>query len=1784
MTKLTINKLSSNAFDVPRDIPFGFTIVKYVFHVLEAYDIVDFSFDLRQLPNLSPECWYDFIYDDYHIRVWTMISANDMLVAFSLILIADLFFPGALYMPEEIVISIRNGFNDIHINVSFPFSRRADVNYYLSHMDYYNSFNRFNVLALRSYYARPISLHQQPQGDWFSDQTTADEFVGEKLKESYDFVARAANHPEISQFNALNNYGQPSYEFVPDWKSLHGRSLLGTFKWYLGQGMGFRDEGNSLISQYVAIDPQIDTLIKLAEDVSVLIYQLATSTDNLSRYVAIANYAKLRNEKISIIGLIAVKAYDLFGFNSKPEEPELQGAEEVIGNMRIAIDNMADFKDSTLVKKINKFGLYVLSLGLFPSIGLTFDSFNYGVLEQEATKRTHKADVSFLYHTLDLLVFLAEKGIQCLKLGRLDPIIHDTKNYAEWYERAVTLKRNSNFTSNPEVIPGFSVQRFLADLDECLAQATAINRMVDKKNYMEKRMIGNLIADLQLIKIKELSRRMAQKTRKSPFAVLIAGESSIGKSSLTQILFHQYAQLFDLPSEPEFKYTRLATEKHWTNFATYAWCIQCDDIAFMKPGSEPDPSLMEMLLLNNNVPYTPEQASLDDKGRTPVRAELIIATTNTENLNLHAYFSCPYAVARRFPYVIVPTVKPEYATNGALDPSKVPETPAGCFDDFWTFHIKKPVKGGDARNSPHTLETIHKFDSMSTFLKWYVKSAKDHANIQSRVQNVNDSMSKVVMCRLCSIPAQMCGCQNADPQSDSLSTKLHSALKKAREDLAKTAMDLGWKLKEDTLTYLCPLCERKVSHYCALRGENKYAYEGTVAQALEYDPSETDFNMLRNLSWFDRTKLLFIFCTFYMFSFTIINWFMMWFFGRMYKYRFAIFVMRDDTLVRRLIFKSIAHRAQNYVNIPRVMKILAISSASLLSCVAIYSIFKTPKVKKAAQGNTLSIGKAPNPDKEVIEKPFYYHDPYVLNDIDVSKTAIACPRKDFLARLERNNALFKMATEPSNAVERHVKFNNALNVGGCVWMTSSHSVPATPFYLDVIFESVDQNVSRNLKNILVTSNMVASNDNDVTFIELKHLPPMKSLCGFFTTEDFRFKGNATTYGTSKTGSKFRCTQADMKQHNIRILALDKTLKCYVGKLTGSQTVKGDCGSPLVCNDLNVILGVHLIHDDIANTIVSNAIHRDQVAWGLSHFNSGWVQGGDIVVNEPSTHRELIQIHSKSPLRFTEKGSCQVIGALSGFRVSHTSKVEDTLIRESVIKRGYKNTFGRPLMNWQPWYKGLEDLTRPVTLLDQDVLADVTKSFTQEILDYLPKGSLDMVMVYDDMTTLNGAPGVRFVDKINRNTSAGFPYKKSKRHLISEAPPDLKRGPEDIYPHKEIMDRVDAMIENYHEGKLNHPIFNGNLKDEAKKFTNMETKETKMTRVFCGASFAATIVCRKYLLSVIKLIQENTFVFESAPGIIAQSLEWEAMREYLAEFPLDRVIAGDYAAFDKRMSSTIILAAFDIIHEICAQAGYSTKDLLVVKGIAYDTAFPTVDYNGDLVTFYGSNPSGHSLTVIINGLVNALYMRYCFVKLGGDATKFKDYVKLMTYGDDNIMTVKAGCDFFNHTSIQKVLADADITYTMAEKDAASVPYIHIDQASFLKREWRWDEDVKAYLAPLDKTSFDKMLTTRVASKIVSPESHAISVIGSAVREYFFYGKEVFEQKWQMFQDIVDENNLRIHVQDSTFPTWDELTENFWCNSKHVKLKREIAYPESLKFKPASVSSGLIVPMYTSKIDC
>ena len=295
-----------------------------------------------------------------------------------------------------------------------------------------------------------------------------------------------------------------------------------------------------------------------------------------------------------------------------------------------------------------------------------------------------------------------------------------------------------------------------------------------------------------------------------------------------------------------------------------------------------------------------------------------------------------------------------------------------------------------------------------------------------------------------------------------------------------------------------------------------------------------------------------------------------------------------------------------------------------------------------------------------------------------------------------------------------------------------------------------------------------------------------------------------------------------------------------------------------------------------------------------------------------------------------------------------------------------------------------------------------------------------------------------------------------------------------------------------------------------------------------------------------MIQNNPFVFEAMPGVIAQSTEWRDLHEYLVKHGKHKMVAGDYAKFDKKMAAPFILSAFNILIRIAQAANWDKEDIMALRCIAYDTAFPWMEFNGDLIEVQG-NPSGHPLTVIINCLVNSLYMRYAFHSLGYKVSDFQKYVALATYGDDNIMGVSDEVPNFHHTNISMALEKMGVVYTMAEKEAASVPYIHIDDCSFLKRKFVFDKDIGTIVAPLEVQSIHKMLTTTVRSKEISPQAHSICVIETALREYFFYGKEVFEERREYFSKLIVEAKLSSWQRQSTIPHYSHLVFEFWMRT-------------------------------------
>jgi hypothetical protein len=1418
-----------------------------------------------------------------------------------------------------------------------------------------------------------------------------------------------------------------------------------------------------------------DWIIKLIEDVTTFFFMVSEAHSNgqfsKKRIIfACTTFAKLRSEGSLINSVIFKNLLSFYDYIF--DEPHVQGIEDHLRTCRELLGKYEDFRDAVIFKKLYRVMMYAMSLSVFDKLGLTFDRCGYTHFESEAIKKKFTAGPDLIYVLLDTLLFLCERGFQILKTGQMQYIFHSGKTYSEFYDQHVLLKRQSLLLANPEA-HGFKESTFLANLDDAIEKGNCILKHTSRMAASDKRLFQNMVSELQYIRDDLYTMRAARENRRAPFSMLIFGESGIGKSTIKDIFFHQYAKIKNLDSDPSFCYTRNAAANFWDGFKTSQWALVLDDIAAIHPNKAPsgDLTLNEVIQVINNIPFCPDQASLTDKGRTPFKGEFVMATTNVKHLNADQYFSHPSAVQRRFPFVITPSVKKEYANDdGSLDSTKT-SIKDGCYPDYWNWTVEKVLIS--KINNPYKrakTEMLLTTDNIIDVLRWFNNAVLTFDNNQDVIKKSIDAMKDITLCEKCYLPLNNCECQVQSFISE------------------YTFNFIFWSVIIHTCQFLY------------------FIYLSTLDDIIYYTFGRTAAYL------FLRSRI-----------------------AQIIGYNFA------HDLIRRRCHR-IGQYIQRRIGHPRLLlgAITVLTSGTIIYKMLSYAFNNNTQGSISEQTGVKP--KAMDEEKENV----WYKNSFELSTFEISKqisSSKSLSRDQFINVLNRNCCYIEVVLP--NAQK---SVGRMFCLKGQKYITNNHIIPFIPktTTMRIVQHATASGVNMNMDILISESQILRDVDNDILIITIPNLPPKKDITPYLTKDNLEIKTNGFYMGRSNDGSMKINNLSCIKSNGWRTLPTQGFVGSIWSATATERTVNGECGTLMIGETVRgyVILGIHVLISPLTKcvgatklntTIIDNLLVEDMYTVQVSYPT----------LSSQSARREVIDLHPKSTFRYLTDGSAAVYGSFSGFRPAHKSNVGISPLAHYLGPLGYKIKYGPPVMSgWKPWHIAASDMVQPIVRIDYDILKKCENSFFEDIVTNID--NLDQLHVYDNFTAINGAAGVSYVDKLNRNTSAGNPWKKGKKHfLIPIAPQHDLQDPVDVT--QEIKDNMDRIINTYHRRERCMPNFCAHLKDEAVSFKKIAAGKT---RVFTGAPMDWTIVVRKYLLSTIRLMQTNREIFESAPGIIAQSTEWDDLYKYITTHGVDRVIAGDYKAFDKTMASNFILSAFNIIKRLCEKSGnFTPNDLSVIDGIAQDVAFPLVDYNGDLVEFFGSNPSGHPLTVTINGLVNSLYMRYVYYTLNPDheVRTFKKNVSLMTYGDDNIMTVSKAIDWYNHTTISQSFSLMGITYTMADKEAESVPFIHISQASFLKRTWVYDEDVKYHLAPLEHDSIEKMLMVWVKSKSVSQEEQIISVVTTAIREYFFYGKTVYNAKLLLFKQMIQDMKLEAWVNESTFPSWDQLVSEFYKNS-------------------------------------
>jgi hypothetical protein len=828
-------------------------------------------------------------------------------------------------------------------------------------------------------------------------------------------------------------------------------------------------------------------------------------------------------------------------------------------------------------------------------------------------------------------------------------------------------------------------------------------------------------------------------------------------------------------------------------------------------------------------------------------------------------------------------------------------------------------------------------------------------------------------------------------------------------------------------------------------------------------------------------------------------------------------------------------------------------------CTAVLSLYfmyqqvmKMSTIKMEDQGNQFSVHME-------VENPW----------LGIEAAPVPLPMKEDMIPERLANVIRKNQVQVTLGEERA----NGLFIKSNLMIVPKHLVPTSANFNFASVYSSTNNHGSNITKSLNKEDVYMLPDCDLALLWVSAGGPRRDLTSSFPKS--RLSATTTTQSIYNDGD-------EIIENNHRISSyrqIDTGRAKFRGALIRypSSTFAGQCGTTHISQcSASSILGFHAAgingspEGALTSTTYSDVMEGIKTLESRSHVLPPL--GPGVMMTQaygidftPSSH-----IAANSPLRYQEKAQVTCYGTLPNAAVRPKSSVVTSPISKVVEDvTGVPNEHGPPancrprenggIPSWEPYQKYITGVGSAYQEFPSDVMQwaieDYLTGFDDMFKTPFGQDLLSQVRVLDDVETTSGVNGMKFVDSMKPNTSMGYPVNKKKEEYMSELG---EEHPSCSLPR--IMDDETLRLAQrartlWLSGQRSNEIFKTCTKDEPTKLTKAKV------RCFQAAPVSLQMNIRKYFLTMCHLLSMSSKTSECAVGINAQGRGWHEINEHMIRFGSDRVVAGDFKAYDQHMSAGMVMASYKVFQHIGKAAGYSDEDLKIMQGCATEVAYPLMSLNGELIQLFGSNPSGQNLTVYTNSIVNSLYHRCVFrILYPNYEGKFSDASSLMSYGDDVKMSVNPAFPLFNHTKIQEVFNSFGIEYTMAEKEADSVPYIRHEDADFLKRKSRWEPSYSymtedgtrqngLWLAMLDESSIYKSLHSNLASKTQSSEEVARQCLAGALREWFFYGEEHFNRKFNQMKDVVSRMGWEHSMPENFWDTY-EVREAQWLLNNEV----------------------------------
>lgn len=1408
--------------------------------------------------------------------------------------------------------------------------------------------------------------------------------------------------------------------------------------------------------------------------------------------------------------------------------------------------NFNILKQSTFFEKVNNVISLIITFGFLDPVNFTIQGFklyaNEGISIAKLNNNIFEYIIDLVSYFFDVAVDLfngkTEKLFTLNEMAAIeDDMIHLSSNiervingdYAEKTGKTVTAYQHRMMNT-------YSTLRYL------------VNNTTDKN--LKTNLYGKIDKISKLIILYEQSQPLTG-LRIAPFAFSIYGSSSVGKSTLVNIIMLSILKYNKYEHADSNICTLQSNDKFYSTYKADTTGVLLDDVANTKSVvSQVNPADMVISLVNNVMYYAPK-AEASEKGKIKVQPKVVALTTNVKELESNYWSNEPISVLRRLEVHITATVKHEYATHGKLDNNKLTtsqleEYAKSGIIDVWNITLEKVVplskEIGDGYE-PYTFRVITKGDfkyenvDIYTALQYLNENSKKYFEKQNMMVQTNKNLGeKLSFCSECANVNIKCTC--SEPHYDIVEKVINWTVDKTissifrKIDYFTSIITLS---KWETLLYK-PLSSYIVSHYIDDIVDKSASLVNIVPISVRESKLYEQLYLFSKRHNVHRCMMGLNVCAVGCYLNFVAFRPMLSVPRKIYIGLIAFPLLNAITgrfLVNNLKYRLRNENLQYNSNKNEYVDSIATKIFKVgVSCGTAYVVTRILKklyhvVSSEVHGNLMPT------DTQDIDERDKQTNPWMARQVEpfayVAKThSMSTP--------QLNNVV------ASNCLHMFYEDNKVLLKVSCLVLRSNIILapyhfffPSSDIYSTIFggFENQKQiklkfvrseNTNYTFKHTLKKEDIVRIGHHDLcifkvhsggVFTDLTQYMGAGDYSGPITMTSRNYLGEVKVmHGNTQPKSTFYLSKILRKKVDIK----------GGDVIYDSPTQRGMCTGVLITDTTKpTIMGFHIA--GITGRNVGSYIRCEKSEID-KHIDTLITMSGNLechsagVFNPTRYNKDMnfqLELDERSPVNFIETHSYTIRGSI-GNSSSYYSEVQNTFIHDDVVdffsidKRWGKPKFGPE--KWKPWYNFLEIAANPGSNFDPILLKRAKDDYLKPLYKFMAVNAKD-IRPLEDAQIINGIHGKRFIDSLNFQSSMGFPLSGSKSSYLTGDPGYFYF---DDYP--EIYEEIDKSNEAYLNDMRYYPVFKACLKDEPTDVTKDKV------RVFQAADFCLQYQWRKYGLPILRFLSLYPLVSECAVGINPFSEEWNQLHNYVTFDGAcnETILAGDYSKWDIRLPPDLVCMAFQVIICLAQSTGnYTEMDLKIMRGLATDTVYYLTHYNGTLLEMCSGVPSGHNLTAHINSIANSLLLRMFYFSIQKN-TNFRTDCHVSTYGDDFFGGVRTTCPSLNHINYRDFLAKYDIILTMPDKSGGDPPpYMSIEVCDFLKRRSVLNVLDGKYYGALSLESLYKSLCVRTKIKI-SPRHHIVSVIEGVIRELSLWPPYVFNEHMVILRTLCAKHNL------------------------------------------------------------